>query len=116
MNTAEFRMMMRLDDAALADLLQHGWLRPRGDEGPRRYSDIDMARAQLIADLRERMQVNDDGIDVILDLVDQLHGLHRMSRSFGAATRLQPAQVRRKLRADARRLGTVMQRRSHSLR
>jgi chaperone modulatory protein CbpM len=71
-----------------------------------------MARASLIADLRERMEINDDGIDVILDLIDQLHGLRLMSRSFNAATRLQPADVRRKLRADARRLGSILQRRS----
>src|SRR5262249_12254478 len=40
-------------------------------------SDIDLARARLIRDLREDFGVNDEGISVILHLVDQMHGLRR---------------------------------------
>ena len=40
-----------------------------------RFSDTDVARARLIQDLKGDFGVNDEGIDVILHLVDQLHGL-----------------------------------------
>jgi chaperone modulatory protein CbpM len=41
------------------------------------FSDVDLARARLIRDLKTGFGVNDEGIDVILHLMDQLHGLRR---------------------------------------
>jgi chaperone modulatory protein CbpM len=41
------------------------------------FSDVDLARAQLIHDLREDFGVNDEAVSVILHLVDQMHGLRR---------------------------------------
>jgi len=41
------------------------------------FSDVDLARAQLIRDLRDDFGVNDEGISVILHLIDQMHGLRR---------------------------------------
>jgi chaperone modulatory protein CbpM len=38
---------------------------------------VDLARAQLIRDLRDDLGVNDEGISVILHLLDQVHGLRR---------------------------------------
>jgi chaperone modulatory protein CbpM len=39
-----------------------------------------VARAQLIQDLREEMGVNDEGVALILQLIDQIHGLRRALR------------------------------------
>ena len=39
------------------------------------FSDADIARAQLIRDLKNDLGVNDEGVSVILSLVDQVHGL-----------------------------------------
>ena len=52
-----------------------GWLTPP-QEG---FGEVDRARAQLICDLCH-MGVNDEGVPVILDLVDQLNGVRRMLR------------------------------------
>ncbi|MGH6795223.1 MAG: chaperone modulator CbpM [Methylocella sp.] len=41
------------------------------------FSDMDVARARLIQDLKTDFGVNDEGVDVILHLMDQLHGLRR---------------------------------------
>ena len=38
---------------------------------------MDLARANLIHDLKHNMGVNDEGLDVILHLIDQMHGLRR---------------------------------------
>ena len=43
---------------------------------------VDLARAQLIRDLREDLGVNDEGISVVLHLVDQMHGLRRSMRDL----------------------------------
>ncbi len=46
------------------------------------FSDVDLARAQLIRDLREDLGVNDEGISVILHLIDQMHGLRHSLQSL----------------------------------
>ena len=38
---------------------------------------MDLARARLIHDLKHNMGVNDEGLGVILHLIDQMHGLRR---------------------------------------
>ena len=38
---------------------------------------MDLARARLIHDLKHNMGVNDEGLDVILHLIDQMHGLRK---------------------------------------
>ena len=45
-----------------------------------RFSDTDAARAHLIRDLKTDFGVNDEGVDVVLHLVDQLYGLRKALR------------------------------------
>jgi chaperone modulatory protein CbpM len=47
-----------------------------------RLSDIDLARAQLISDLQDELGVNDEGIEIILDLLDQLYGMRQKMREI----------------------------------
>jgi chaperone modulatory protein CbpM len=42
------------------------------------FSDADVARVQLIRDLKNDLGINDEGVGVILNLVDQVHGLRRV--------------------------------------
>jgi chaperone modulatory protein CbpM len=51
------------------------------------FSDVDLARAQLIRDLREDLGVNDEGVSVILHLLDQMHGLRSSMRDLLAEVR-----------------------------
>ena len=61
--------------------IEAGWLAPReGGEG--RLSEIDLARAQLIHDLKHDLGVNDEAVPIILDLIDQVHGLRRAMREM----------------------------------
>jgi chaperone modulatory protein CbpM len=48
----------------------------------REFSDIDLARAQLIGDLRSDLGVNDEAVPIVLDLIDQIHGLRRLVREL----------------------------------
>jgi chaperone modulatory protein CbpM len=86
MEASEFVLQARIDDETLNTWLEGGWLAPRRDEGQARYSEIDLARAHLIKDLND-LGVNDAGVPVILDLVDQLHGLRRVLRELLSAAR-----------------------------
>ena len=48
--------------------------------GDKSLSEIDIARARLIHDLKKNIGVNDEAVPLILDLIDQLHGLRRAMR------------------------------------
>ena len=86
MKADEFVLHARIDAQTLDTWLEAGWLAPRRDEGQARYSEIDLARAHLINDLND-LGINDAGVPVILDLVDQLHGLRRVLRELLSAAR-----------------------------
>jgi chaperone modulatory protein CbpM len=73
----EFLDVSGLDPAALYMWLEEKWLVPDGSSTEMLFSEIDIARAQFVRDLRDRMGIDDAGVGVVLDLVDQLHGLRR---------------------------------------
>jgi chaperone modulatory protein CbpM len=57
--------------------IEQQWLIPDQTAADMSFSDTDVARAHLIRDLKGDFGINDEGVDVILHLVDQLHGLRR---------------------------------------
>jgi chaperone modulatory protein CbpM len=73
----EFLIRAHLEHRSLEAWIAAGWLVPPQTEPELMFSDVDLARAQLIHDLREDFGVNDEGVSVILHLVDQMHGLRR---------------------------------------
>jgi len=83
----EFLLRARLEHGSLEAWIAAGWLIPPQTDPELAFSDVDLARAQLIRDLREDLGVNDDGISVVLHLIDQLHGLRRSMQEMLAAMR-----------------------------
>jgi chaperone modulatory protein CbpM len=75
MNKQEFLTHAGLQVQTLELWLDHRWLIPDQTSAEMTFSDTDLARAHLIRDLKRDLGVNDEGVDVILHLVDQLHGL-----------------------------------------
>jgi chaperone modulatory protein CbpM len=55
--------------------LEQRWLIPQAADAG--FTDREVARARLIRDLEAEFGVNDEGIDIILHLIDQLHGMRR---------------------------------------
>jgi chaperone modulatory protein CbpM len=100
--TQEFLLHARLDETTLEAWIEAGWLARRPAEGGGEFADLDVARARLIRDLREDLGVNDEAVPVILDLLDQLHGLRRTLRGLGAAVSAQPPELRRQIVAHCR--------------
>jgi chaperone modulatory protein CbpM len=80
---------MRADDErhSVQAWITAGWLIPPQTEPELAFSDVDLARAQLIRDLHEDLGVNDEGISVILHLLDQMHGLRRSMHEMIDAVR-----------------------------
>jgi len=77
MNKQQFLASAGLEGQTLEFWIEQQWLIPQQTAAEISFSDIDVARAHLIRDLKSDFGVNDEGVDVILHLVDQLHGLRR---------------------------------------
>ena len=73
----EFLSLSGVDHETLDVWIAEEWLIPGDSAAGVSFSDIDVARARLIRDLRIDLGVNDAGVGVILNLLDQLHGLRR---------------------------------------
>ncbi len=75
MSKEEFLRSAGIEIRTLDVWIEQRWLVPKGSASEPAFSERDMARARLILDLGGNLGVNDEGIDVILHLVDQMHGL-----------------------------------------
>jgi chaperone modulatory protein CbpM len=71
----------RYDEEMLRTWAAARWISIEVHEVGGPLSEADEARCDLICDLRHDMGVNDEGIDVILNLLDQIHGLRRALRA-----------------------------------
>jgi chaperone modulatory protein CbpM len=78
----EFCLQVGIERRALRVWVDEGWLVPQRDDAELVLSEMDAARARLIRDLRESIGVNDEGVGVILNLVDQVHGLRAILRAL----------------------------------
>jgi chaperone modulatory protein CbpM len=77
--------------------IRAGWLRPQGASGRWHFVEIDLARADLIRDLRDDCGVNEDGVEIVLSLLDQMHGLRRTLARVLRAVHTQPPAVRQRI-------------------
>ena len=73
MQTQQFIDLSHLDLPTLNAWIEAEWLVPIAPK--LEFSDAELARVRLIQDLKVDFGVNDEGISIILHLLDQLHGL-----------------------------------------
>jgi chaperone modulatory protein CbpM len=90
----------RLDPALVEAWVAEGWILRRDAGG---WTQLDVARACLIRDLREDLGVNEAGIEVVLDLLDQLHGLRAALRGLAGTVQELPEPLRQEALAALRR-------------
>ena len=73
----DFLQRAHVDRTTLEVWVREEWICPDCTRPERAYTEMDVARAGLIHDLKHNMGVNDEGLDVILHLIDQMNGLRR---------------------------------------
>jgi chaperone modulatory protein CbpM len=76
-NEREFLERAHLDRTTLEVWIREEWICPVRTAPEPTFTEMDLARANLIYDLKQNMGVNDAGLDVILHLLDQMHGLRK---------------------------------------
>ncbi len=77
--------------------IEYGWVRPVREEADYHFSELDIARVSLIADLRQRMGINEESVPVVLDLMDQIYGLRRELRRVLDVVDQQPEPERSRI-------------------
>ena len=84
MKMQQFIERSHLDAPTLNAWIEAEWLIPLSARRTFDFSDADLARVRLIRDLKADFGVNDEGISIILHLLDQLHGLRCLIRDIQA--------------------------------
>jgi chaperone modulatory protein CbpM len=106
MQHREFLSRAQLQAEVLEAWVAAGWLMPGAqastEAGGPQFTEIDVARVRLIRDLQADMGVNDEGVGVILDLIDQVHGLRRTLGDLLSAIHAQPQDMRERLAVHVR--------------
>lgn len=86
--------------------VRQGFIKP-ADETAQNFSEADLARAALISNLEDELGFSEEDVPVLLNLIDQIHGLR--SELFGLLEALDelPPDVRTtvKMRIEQRRRG-----------
>lgn len=96
----EFCLRAHLEGHVLEAWITAGWILPTVREPAPAFTETDLARARLIQDLRGDLGVNEEGIAVILDLLDQIHGLRRGLKRLKGAIGGLPEETRAILRRE----------------
>ncbi len=74
MTLDEFSLEFGVERQTLHVWISRRWLIAENET----MREIDVARARLIRDMQTDLGVNDEGVDVALHLLDQVHELRRM--------------------------------------
>jgi chaperone modulatory protein CbpM len=86
----DFLYRAQLDQETLEVWIAEEWLVPSETAGEPEFSEADLARAKLIRDLTYDMGVNNEGVGVILNLLDQVHSLRKAMADMLPAMRERP--------------------------
>lgn len=78
---------------------ERGWIKPALGQTGYIYTEIDVARTDLIRQLRDDLDVERDSVPLFLSLLDQIYGLRRELRNVTRAIEQQPEEVRRRILA-----------------
>ncbi len=92
-------LQARVDRQTIEEYIAHEWLRPVSGEEDWYFEEIDIARLQLVCHLTQDIQVNDEGMDVVLSLLDQLYGLRAHMKHITQAITQQSPHVQAEIMA-----------------
>jgi len=86
----------RVGQVELRSWVERGWVvASQAGEAELHFSEIDIARVELICDLRHDMMVDEETMPLVLSLLDQVYALRRQMNVLTGAIQQQPEAVRR---------------------
>ncbi len=103
---AEILVDFSLQREELLAWIQRRWVLPLGQGEDYMFGDADVARVQMIVDLRRDLAIDEEAMPVVLDLLDKLYGLRRQMRDLLEAIDELPETQRETLLRRIGRPGT----------
>src|SRR5204862_1481277 len=88
------RRFAALDDAELARWIENRWILPNEEGGRWVFYEVDVARVELILEIRREFTIDDEAMSLVLGLLDQVYSLRRQMRRLSDALEQQPPEVR----------------------
>ncbi len=65
--------------------IERRWVLPLNESGDYVFAESDVARVQMICDLRRDLAIDEEAMSVVLDLLDKLYALRRQMRDILSA-------------------------------
>jgi chaperone modulatory protein CbpM len=92
------RRFAALDSVELTRWIENRWILPDAEGGQWLFHEVDIARVELILEIRHEFAVDDEAMVVVLGLLDQLYSVRRQMRRLCDAIECQPPEIRDAIR------------------
>lgn len=83
-----------LDAAELARWVENRWVLPEREGEGFLFREVDVARVELILEIRHGYAIDDEATGLVLGLLDQVYNLRRQMRRLCQALEAQPQDVK----------------------
>jgi chaperone modulatory protein CbpM len=87
-----------LERRELVRWVENRWVLPERRAETWVFHEVDVARVELIFEIRRDFAIDDEAMPVILGLLDQVYGLRRQMRRLCDAVAAQPEEIREAIR------------------
>jgi chaperone modulatory protein CbpM len=87
-----------LERRELAQWIENRWVLPERHRETWVFHEVDIARVELILDMRRDFALDDEAMPLVLSLLDQIYGLRRQMRRLSDALERQPPAIREAIR------------------
>lgn len=98
----EIVRVYRVERLQLQTWIDQHWVRPTATPKGYVFDEVDEARITLIQEMRQEFMVNDEGLELVLSLLDQLYATRRVLQRIEQAMESLPEPVQREIRAVLR--------------
>ena len=85
--------MRGLDRRDLVRWVENRWVLPERRDQAWIFHEVDVARVELILEIRHEYAIDDEALPLVLGLLDQVYGLRRQLRRICDALAAQPPEV-----------------------
>src|ERR1700751_4147466 len=82
------------DSRELARWVENRWVLPERRDQTWIFHEVDVARVELIVEIRREFAIDDEALPLVLGLLDQVYDLRRPLRRMCDALAAQPPEVR----------------------
>lgn len=82
--------------------VERGWVSPAVSEAGYVYTEIDVARCNLIRELRDDLDIDGETVPVVLRLLDQIYDLRRDLRTVSKAIEQETTEVSARIFAQVK--------------